>query len=474
MLNGTSLLCHHADTGVYRCFGFHSGSHYRRFCCQKGNCLTLHVGSHEGTVCIVIFQERDQGCCHREHHSRGHIHVVKHCLRIFGGLISVTPGYGISYEMSFLVQCLTCLCNMIIIFFICSHIDYFIGNPGVCRICLVDLTVRRLYKAILIDPCIGSKGVDQTDIRAFRCFNRAHSSIMGIMYVADLKSGTVSGKTTGAKCGQTPLMSQLTKRIVLIHKLGQLGRTKEFLHGCLYRLNVDQYLRRNLLCIMSSHSLADHSLQSGKTDTILVLQKLAYCTDTSVAQMIDIVVITDTVLKMHIIINGCQNIFLCNMLGHQFVNISLNGICKSFRIFAKLFNDLCKHRIINVLCNAKLLGITFYEMGNVYHHIGKNFDILFFCLNIYIRNCSILDLFTKLKGHLGSCCRKDLSCQGIYYILCKDLISQSVLKGKLFIKFISAYFSQIISSGVEEHCVNKAFRTFNAEGLTGTDFFVQL
>ena len=39
-----------------------------------------HVGTHQRTVGIIVFQERDQGRSHREHHPGGHVHVVKHGL----------------------------------------------------------------------------------------------------------------------------------------------------------------------------------------------------------------------------------------------------------------------------------------------------------------------------------------------------------------------------------------------------------
>ncbi len=68
---------------------------------------------------------------------------------------------------------------------------------------------------------------------------------------------------------------------------------------------------------MSGHTLTDNSFQSGKTDSVLVLKQLADCTDTTVAQMVDVVFITQTVLQMHVIVNGSQDIFLGDMLRNQ-------------------------------------------------------------------------------------------------------------------------------------------------------------
>jgi hypothetical protein len=45
--------------------------------------------------------------------------------------------------------------------------------------------------------------------------------------------------------------------------------------------------------------------------------------------MIDIVIIAQTILQMHVIVNGSQNIFLGNMLGYQFMYILLDRFCQA-------------------------------------------------------------------------------------------------------------------------------------------------
>ena len=41
-------------------YAFHAGSHQRRVSPKKRYCLTLHVGTHESTVGVVVFQKRNQ------------------------------------------------------------------------------------------------------------------------------------------------------------------------------------------------------------------------------------------------------------------------------------------------------------------------------------------------------------------------------------------------------------------------------
>ena len=190
--------------------------------------------------------------------------------------------------------------------------------------------------------------------------------------------------------------------------------------------------------------------------------------------MVDIVVVTDSVLKMDIVVNGCNDILPGHMLGNQLMDILPNGLRKPFRILPEFLKNLRQNRIIHMLCNAKLSGIAINEAGKLHHHIGKNFYISLLCLNIYIRNGRILNFIGQLCTHLCPCFRKHLSCQGIHHILRKNMVPYPVAERQLFVEFISSHLCQIISSGVKKHGVNKAFRTLNAEGLTGTDFFVQL
>ena len=108
---------------------------------------------------------------------------------------------------------------MIIIFLIRRHVNNFIRNARIGRIALVNLTIGSFHKTVFVDSCIRCKRVNQTDVRTFGRLDRTHSSVMRIVNVTNLKSGTVSRKTAGAQRGKTSLMSQLTERVILIHKL---------------------------------------------------------------------------------------------------------------------------------------------------------------------------------------------------------------------------------------------------------------
>ena len=273
-------------------------------------------------------------------------------------------------------------------------------------------------------------------------------------------------------------MSNFRQRVVLIHKLGQLGGTEEFLHGSLHRLDVDQSLRRNLLgCIVRGHSLANHALQSGQTDAVLVLKKLSDAADTAVAQMVDIIIRTDAVLQMHVVVDGSQNVFLRNVLRNQLADASAKCLCKSLRILVVLVlkQDLTECRIVNLLCDAELFRITVHEVSDVHHQVGQNLHAVSgICLNPHIRDGRILNLICHLTGDGIPGTSENISVCLIDNILCQNVSGNAVAKRQLLVEFIAANLCKVISSGIEEHGIDQAVCALHGKRLTGTNLLVQL
>ncbi len=375
-------------------------------------------------------------------------------------------------KMSFFIQRLIRLCYMVIIFFIRSHVNYFICYSRVLWICLINTTIRSFHKTIFINSRIRCKRVDQTDVWSLRSLDRTHSSVMRIMYVSNFKSGTITGQTSRTQCRKTSLMSKLTQRVVLIHKLRQLGRTKEFFHCCCNRFDIDQRLRRNSLRILSCHSFSYNSFQSGHTDTILILQQFTNCTDTTVTQMVDIIIISQTILQMHIIVNRSKNIFFCNMFRNQLMHMMTNCFFQIFFILM-FFHKLRQSRIIYQFCNSQFFWFTIHKTGKIHHHIRKNFDISLFCLDPYKRNCRILNRICQFFCNLCSCFCQNLSCCCVNHILSQNLSGNTVSQKQLFIKFISSYFRQIITFRIKEHTVDQAASAFHCQRLTWTNLLIQ-
>ena len=88
---------------------------------------------------------------------------------------------------------------------------------------------------------------------------------------------------------------KLSKRVRLIHELGQRRGTEEFLDSRNNGTNIDEGLRRKIVEILrlQRHTLTNDALQTGETDAELILQQLADGTNAAVAQVIDIVEIAE-------------------------------------------------------------------------------------------------------------------------------------------------------------------------------------
>ena len=248
--------------------------------------------------------------------------------------------------MSLFIQRLISLRYCIVIFFIRRQVDYVVRYYRILLICFVYFTIRRLDKAVFIDSRIGGKRVDQTDVRTLRGLDRTHSSVMGVMYVTDLETGTVSGKTARSQRGKTSLVRQLGQRVMLIHELRQLRASEELLDCRGHRLDIDQRLRGNGLHILRRHTLANHSLHTGQTDSILILQQLTHCTDTTIAQVVDIVVVANAVLQMDIVVDGRQNILFCDMLRNQLAD-TLADCCLNLFYIVIIFQNFFKGWVIH-------------------------------------------------------------------------------------------------------------------------------
>ena len=236
----TCVLSYHTHARVNSRLCLDTRTHGRGFCGQKGHCLTLHVGTHQSTVGIVVLQERNHGRSNGEYHLRGYVHQVNGLFLELGCLCTETSGYVIVYEVALLIQGLICLCHNEVIFLVSSQVHHLIRYPWARRVRgLIHHAVGSLDETVLIYPCIGCQRVDQTDVGTFRRLDRAHTSVVGVVYISHLESGTVSGQTARAQGGETALMGQLCQRVILVHELGQLGTSEELLHSRSHGLDIN-------------------------------------------------------------------------------------------------------------------------------------------------------------------------------------------------------------------------------------------
>ena len=62
--------------GIASSDAFHAGADERRFSANQRNGLALHVGTHQGAVGVVVFEERNQAGRDADELLRRHVHVI--------------------------------------------------------------------------------------------------------------------------------------------------------------------------------------------------------------------------------------------------------------------------------------------------------------------------------------------------------------------------------------------------------------
>ncbi|MNS82013.1 hypothetical protein D3C72_1157470 [compost metagenome] len=109
------------------------------------------------------------------------------------------------------------------------------------------------------------------------------------MYVSNFKACTFTGQTAWAQCRDTTLVRDLGQRVVLVHKLRQLAGAEELFHRRRNWLGVDHVLWHQGVQIAQGQTFFHRTLNTYQTYTELVLSHFADGTDTTVAQVVDIV-----------------------------------------------------------------------------------------------------------------------------------------------------------------------------------------
>ena len=245
-----------------------------------------------------MFQERDQGRCHRYDLLRAHVHILDLVGVHKGGFTFVTARDQFIFQTAIFGGRGVSLCDHVLAFFNSRQIVHFVGDHTVN-----DLAVRGLEETVLVGTRVHGQRVDQTDVRTFRSLDRAQTTVVSRVYVSDFKAGTLTSQTARAQRGDTTLVGHFGERVVLVHKLGQLAGTKELFDCGGDRLGVDQILRHQGVQVAQGETLLDRTLDTHQTDAELVLGHFTDRTDTTVTQVVDIVhfvvAVTDVDQALH-------------------------------------------------------------------------------------------------------------------------------------------------------------------------------
>ena len=263
---------------------FHARAHQRLVGQERWHGLTLHVGTHERAVGVVMLQKRDQGGGHGDDLARRHIHIIDARGGRHGKFILMTAGYQRVQQPAVGVQRGAGLGDHIIALFDSGQVFDIVRDPA-----LDHFTIRRLQKAILIGPGVNGQRVNQADIGPLGRLDGTDAAIMGGMHIAHLKTGPLAGQAARPQGRDAPLVGDFRERVILIHELRQLAGAEELLDHGRDRLGIDDLLRHQALRFGQIQAFLDGPLDPDQANTELVFHHLAHASDPAIAQVINIV-----------------------------------------------------------------------------------------------------------------------------------------------------------------------------------------
>jgi hypothetical protein len=159
--------------------------------------LTLHVSAHEGTLGVVVLEERDEVGCDGEHLARRDVHVVDVRNLNLGrsaegavevartgddavGVGDVALGVHDHKAARLGVNGGVGRRDVVVLLLVGGHPVDLVGDLAVD-----DLAVRRLDEAVLVHVRIERQRADEADVGALGGLDGAHAGVVRVVDVAD-------------------------------------------------------------------------------------------------------------------------------------------------------------------------------------------------------------------------------------------------------------------------------------------------
>ena len=190
--------------------------------------------------------------------------------------------------------------------------------------------------------------------------------------------------------------------------------------------------------------------------------------------MIDVVVIAESILQMHVVVDRGKDIVSCNMSRNQVMRIAPDRLQQILPV--GIFpHQLLQDRIVDLLIDSIGPGVVDIHMRpDIDHEVGQDLHIAGLCLNPNEGNAGILDSIRQLLVNPSARRSQDLTGRLIHHIFRQNLLIDPLAQGQLLIKLVAANLGQIIASGIKEHPADQTLRRLDRQRLTGADFLVEL
>ena len=260
------------------------------------------------------------------------------------------------------------------------------------------------------------------------------------MYIADVEGSAVSGKTSGAESRYTALVSKLCQRVVLIHELRQRRRAEKLTNSRNNGTDIYEVLGSQALVVLNVHALFYDLVHSGKTDTQLVLQKLAYASQTAVAKVVDVVCCADVMRQAEKVVDGRENIRGGDVSRAEIVNALFGDIFDLVQISSRFLHDLAENAVLHLFGGSDIGKIISDNVSGVNRAVGEHLDLVgVFETQVNGVNAGVLDSHGVVTGEVMSFVKEDLAGACVRNGTGKVKARDTRAEGELFVVLVSAF-----------------------------------
>ena len=326
----------------------------RRLSTKQRDGLPHHVRTHERTVCVVVLKERDEGRSDRGNLVGSNVNQLNLILVDNREVAVLTCLHPVLEHVALVVHRGDRLSYNLMLLLFGRHILEALFRE--VDLAILHTAIRRLQETKTVYLRKDSQRRYQTNVRAFWRLNRAKPAIVSVVDVAHLETRAVSRQTSRAKGRQTTLVSDLGKRVSLVHELRQCIRSKEAVDDRRQRLAVDKLCRREHLVVAHIHALAYSPSHTSKTNTELVCQLLANSAHAAVAQVVDIVNISLGVQESYEPLYNLYDVLLREDT-HRHVDILTKPLIEPVTTYVtKVVTLVREEKFLNGVASRRLIG----------------------------------------------------------------------------------------------------------------------
>ena len=255
-----------------------------------------------------MLQEGNQAGSNRSNLLRCHVHQINLSGRNNRIVIVATALNHLADKCTVFTQGGVTLTDNQFLLLFCTIISNAFGRKVYNTV--LYLSIRSLNETEVVDLCIYTKAADQTDVGSFRRLNRTKTAIVCKVYVTNLETCTLTRETARTEGRKTTLVCYLGKGVGLVHELAQGIGTEESVDNTGDSLCVDQVCGTEHLIVTYVHALADGTAHTCQTYSELVCELLAYSTNTTVTQVVNIIDIGFAVDQLNQVLDNLNDILL--------------------------------------------------------------------------------------------------------------------------------------------------------------------